>query len=425
MGLAVIADRRQGPNPIDEGATDRMSSGNAEADYILGGGFPDNSINIVMGHPGSGKTIFAEQLIFHNAGDDRPILYFTTLSEPLAKVVRYLQGFSFFDETKVGTQVVYEDIGPQLAAEGAGALIPLLKDAILTLSPKVIVIQAGTNNIGKELRLTIRRGTREFDKYIVALGDIDIHRRDVAPEGCRAAVDVEHARERYVAQVGVLVDLHRAQRPATRDGVHVAGRVASHDQRARHDRRRVDGDVVDRRRLRERQRQGRRAALRHEVDREHAVVQVGRKLGEAAARNLFLRGHIVTAQEAADARLITRAVPTDELDAPNILNHYAATKLLGEQYTLLYHMAYDVPTACVPPATFSSARSIGVFRGEGTLVLDPGRRDGGKGRPRDFRRFTPPPAASPHSPQRPPIQQQQISTSLYQSGSHIFEASLP
>ena len=78
-------------------------AGNAEADYILGGGFPANSINIIMGHPGSGKTIFAEQLIFHNAGDDRPILYFTTLSEPLAKVVRYLQDFRFFDEAKLGT----------------------------------------------------------------------------------------------------------------------------------------------------------------------------------------------------------------------------------------------------------------------------------------------------------------------------------
>lgn len=43
----------------------------------------------------------------------------------------------------------------------------------------------------------------------------------------------------------------------------------------------------------------------------------------------------------------SRHIPTDELDPPNILNHYAATKYLGEQYTLLYHMAYDVPTACV------------------------------------------------------------------------------
>jgi nucleoside-diphosphate-sugar epimerase len=42
-----------------------------------------------------------------------------------------------------------------------------------------------------------------------------------------------------------------------------------------------------------------------------------------------------------------RHLPADELDPPHILNHYAATKLLGEQYTLLYHMAYGVPTTCV------------------------------------------------------------------------------
>ena len=141
MGLDMIADRRAAPAPSDD-QTERMSSGNAEADHILGGGFPANSINIIMGHPGSGKTVFAEQLIFANAGSDRPILYFTTLSEPLAKVVRYLQGFGFYDESKLGTQVQYEDIGPQLAADGAGALIPLLKDAVLTLSPKVIVIDS-------------------------------------------------------------------------------------------------------------------------------------------------------------------------------------------------------------------------------------------------------------------------------------------
>ena len=42
-----------------------------------------------------------------------------------------------------------------------------------------------------------------------------------------------------------------------------------------------------------------------------------------------------------------RHLPADELDPPNILNHYAATKLLGEEYTLLYHTAYDLPTVAV------------------------------------------------------------------------------
>lgn len=43
-------------------------------------------------------------------------------------------------------------------------------------------------------------------------------------------------------------------------------------------------------------------------------VFVLRKIGETAARDLFLRGHTVTAREAAGVGLITRSVPADQLD---------------------------------------------------------------------------------------------------------------
>jgi len=142
MTLLATPERRIDSRKMIADAAERMKSGNAEADYILGGGFPMNSINIIMGHPGSGKTIFAEQLIFDNASDDRPIIYFSTLSEPQAKVVRYLQGFRFFDETKLGTQVLYEDIGARLSEDGIGALLPLLRQTIKSLSPKIIVIDS-------------------------------------------------------------------------------------------------------------------------------------------------------------------------------------------------------------------------------------------------------------------------------------------
>lgn len=120
----------------------RISTGSAPADRILGGGFPVNSINMIMGEPGTGKTLFAQQLVFHNAGGERPILYLTTLSEPLAKVVKYLQGFDFFDESKLGTDVIYDEVGTELAQEGIEALVPKVKERIKTLSPKIIVIDS-------------------------------------------------------------------------------------------------------------------------------------------------------------------------------------------------------------------------------------------------------------------------------------------
>ncbi|WP_434387752.1 RAD55 family ATPase [Melittangium boletus] len=122
----------------------RVPTGNPQLDAILGGGFPAHSINILMGEPGSGKTILAERLIFANAHDStRPILYLTTLSEPLEKVVRYLQRFDFYDEEKLTSgAIIYESIAPELNAKGIAALVPRIKEVIQTLSPSIIVIDS-------------------------------------------------------------------------------------------------------------------------------------------------------------------------------------------------------------------------------------------------------------------------------------------
>jgi len=120
----------------------RIKTGNPQADEILGGGFPCNSINIVMGQPGTGKTIFAEQLLFHNSTGDRPLLYVTTLSEPMSKVVSYVQRFDFFDANRLGNEIQYDDLGSTLSERGPAALTEWLADAIKTRSPKVIVIDS-------------------------------------------------------------------------------------------------------------------------------------------------------------------------------------------------------------------------------------------------------------------------------------------
>ncbi|MEX1184846.1 MAG: ATPase domain-containing protein [Gemmatimonadota bacterium] len=120
----------------------RIRTGSAQADRIMDGGFPVNSINMIMGEPGTGKTLFAQQLVFRNAGPDRPILYLTTLSEPLTKVVKYLQGFTFFDESLLGTAVIYDEVGTELVGEGIEALVPKVKERIKAIGPKIIVIDS-------------------------------------------------------------------------------------------------------------------------------------------------------------------------------------------------------------------------------------------------------------------------------------------
>src|SRR3954468_8490325 len=138
-----VEQRRPGraPEPDDD-ELPRISTGSSPADRILGGGFPAHSINIIMGEPGTGKTLFAQQLVFHNAGDDRPILYITTLSEPLAKVVKYLQTFEFFDESRIGTSVIYDEAGTELAEKGIGELVPKVREWIREHGPRIIVIDS-------------------------------------------------------------------------------------------------------------------------------------------------------------------------------------------------------------------------------------------------------------------------------------------
>ncbi len=120
---------------------ERISTGNQELDYILGGGFPRSSINIILGRPGSGKTILAEQLAFANANADRPVLYLSTLSEPLSKMVTYLQEFSFADIGLIGTGVIYESLTDDLSKE-PGALGDSMLELLKQYRPGVIVIDS-------------------------------------------------------------------------------------------------------------------------------------------------------------------------------------------------------------------------------------------------------------------------------------------
>ena len=93
------ADHRGGPT---DSMTERLSSGSTRFDGVLGGGLPTNAINLVIGPPGSGKTILAEQYLFHNATDERPGLFLSTVSEPFDKVLRYGESLTFFDADAIG-----------------------------------------------------------------------------------------------------------------------------------------------------------------------------------------------------------------------------------------------------------------------------------------------------------------------------------
>src|SRR6478752_6757122 len=109
---------------------ERISSGHERLDRLLGGGLPANGINLIIGHPGTGKTILAEQYLFHNARVDLPGIYLSTMSEPFDKILRYGQALSFFDTDAIGSSVFYDDLGEAVNSNGLPGVIDQI-DALL------------------------------------------------------------------------------------------------------------------------------------------------------------------------------------------------------------------------------------------------------------------------------------------------------
>ncbi|HSF22856.1 MAG TPA: ATPase domain-containing protein [Blastocatellia bacterium] len=121
---------------------ERVKTGSDELDKVLHGGFPINTMNVIMGAPGTGKTILAEQLVFANAGSKSPALYLTTLSEPLDKFITHGQTYRFFDSSRIGETVHYEDLGIMVRERGIAALADIVAELLAQIRPRLIVIDS-------------------------------------------------------------------------------------------------------------------------------------------------------------------------------------------------------------------------------------------------------------------------------------------
>ncbi|HEY2655411.1 MAG TPA: ATPase domain-containing protein [Solirubrobacteraceae bacterium] len=122
--------------------TERFSSGDRRLDAVLGGGLPANALNMIIGLPGSGKTILAEQFMFHNASPQRPGMYLSTVSEPLEKILRYGERLAFFDAEAIGTSVFFNDLGDTLNDGGLTDVLGRVRRLITDRQPGVIVIDS-------------------------------------------------------------------------------------------------------------------------------------------------------------------------------------------------------------------------------------------------------------------------------------------
>jgi circadian clock protein KaiC len=120
----------------------KLPTGVPGLDDILAGGISEYSFNIIAGAPGSGKTTLAHQIVFANATSERPALYFTVLGEPVVKMLRYQQQFSFFDETKLNSAIRFINLSDLVMEQDLNAVLEEITKQVMAANAGVVVVDS-------------------------------------------------------------------------------------------------------------------------------------------------------------------------------------------------------------------------------------------------------------------------------------------
>lgn len=119
---------------------ERISTGIVALDELLHGGFPEGAMVLLAGSPGSGKTIMAQQIMFHNASPETKVIYLTTLAEPQIKVLNFQQEFQYFEREKFQRSVIFRDLGSVLRRHGPTQALVVIDESLREHQPRLIVI---------------------------------------------------------------------------------------------------------------------------------------------------------------------------------------------------------------------------------------------------------------------------------------------
>jgi circadian clock protein KaiC len=110
-------------------------------DEVLGGGLREGGLYLVYGASGSGKTMLAAQIAFATARRGEHVLVVTLISESHGKLLDHLSGLDFFDESFVGSEIVFLNGYESAQKSGADGLLELLASLAGESRPKLLILE--------------------------------------------------------------------------------------------------------------------------------------------------------------------------------------------------------------------------------------------------------------------------------------------
>jgi len=133
---------------------DLCTTGIEELDIQIGGGIPTGSTILMVGSSGSGKTTLGMQFLINGAKQGERGVFFT-ITEPLFKLTKNMEGFKFYDKKLIESgmvnlidlRIISERLGldtEKYTVEDAAALLDVLKDIADELNVKRLIIDSIT-----------------------------------------------------------------------------------------------------------------------------------------------------------------------------------------------------------------------------------------------------------------------------------------
>ncbi len=123
----------------------RLPTGVPGLDEVLGGGLPEYSFTVIAGAPGTGKTTLAHQILFNLATPERRALYFSVMSEPTLKMLRYQQQMAYFDPAKVGDTIRFINLSDAVLTQDLEQVLADIVRRVEETSPGLVVLDSFHN----------------------------------------------------------------------------------------------------------------------------------------------------------------------------------------------------------------------------------------------------------------------------------------
>lgn len=153
-----------GKKPKDEGkepgTQERVRTGVQRLDFILKGGLIRTASYVILGPPGTGKTVLGNQICFNHVREGGRALYVTLLSESHARMLSNIRSMSFFDESVIPERLRYLSGYDVLENQGLAGLLAFVRDAARKHHASLLVID------GLDAASEFAESALSFKKYL-------------------------------------------------------------------------------------------------------------------------------------------------------------------------------------------------------------------------------------------------------------------